>query len=110
MKTLTKSFAFLILIATVQAGPFGFQYGMTVEDIKKSGIKLEKSNTVVRWDFRTTGRVCFAVPGALVKDFLSCLSVCVEKKAHNFYFAKQSILFGFLDTSDFLEIQKFIPR
>ena len=46
MKTLTKSFAFLILIATAQAGPFGFKYGMTVEDIKKSGIKLEKSKTV----------------------------------------------------------------
>jgi hypothetical protein len=46
MKTPIKSFVFLILIATAQAGPFGFQYGMTVEDIKKSGIKLEKSKTV----------------------------------------------------------------
>ena len=46
MKTLTNSLAFLILIATTQAGPFGFQYGMTIEDIKKSGIKLEKSKTV----------------------------------------------------------------
>ncbi len=46
MKTPIKSFAFLILIATAQAGPFGFEYGMTVEGIKKSGIKLEKSKTV----------------------------------------------------------------
>ena len=46
MKKLTNSLAFLILIAAAQAGPFGFQYGMTIEDIKKSGIKLEKSKTV----------------------------------------------------------------